>query len=309
MSLEALLQKLHRINGLVRKPALRGVIGGLVMVLSFGYLGYVLARHWSELVTYDWQIDYNQAALAFIYYSVALAFAVLGWSLIMGRLTHVTNPSKHLKYYAYTNLLRRLPAPLLHLFGRVYFYEQEGVTKSLMVTISLLEWILIILSGVVVYLLTLPFLPLPPIWRSPWVPLGILVVCVLLIHPRTIQTVLRLLGRGELPVSFGYGDLLLWLIIYSLVWIGGGLVLYVAINSLYTLSLAHLPAVVGIWVLSGLIPTLILVTPVGLGLKELTLSVLLGYLMPSPLAVIVALLMRVGLTLFEIVWGIVALRL
>jgi hypothetical protein len=117
------------------------------------------------------------------------------------------------------------------------------------------------------------------------------------------------MGKEDLGISFRYSDLLLWLIIYSLVWIGGGLVLYVAINSLYALPLAHLPAVIGIWVLSGLIPTLILVTPVGLGLKELTLSVLLGHLMPPSLAVIVALFVRVGLTLFELIWGIFVLRL
>ena len=93
------------------------------------------------------------------------------------------------------------------------------------------------------------------------------------------------------------------------VWVGGGLVLYVAINSLYALSLKDLPAVIGVWALSGLISTVVLVTPVGVGLRELTLSVLLGSLIPAPLAVIVALLMRVGLTLFEIVWGLFALRL
>jgi hypothetical protein len=309
MSVETLLQKLRKVKEIVQKPILRSVIGGLVMAVSLGYLGSVLARNWQELMTYDWHVDYGQAALAFVYYSVALAFAVLAWNLIMSRLTQVKNPTKHLKYYVYTQLLRRLPAPLLQFFGRAYLYEREGIAKSVTVAISLLEWILIILSGTLVYLLTLPFLPLPPVWRSPWVLGGILIIGALLVRPRTIRAVFRLMGKEDLGISFRYSDLLLWLIIYSLVWIGGGLVLYVAINSLYALPLAHLPAVIGIWVLSGLIPTLILVTPVGLGLKELTLSVLLGHLMPPSLAVIVALFVRVGLTLFELIWGIFVLRL
>jgi len=227
----------------------------------------------------------------------------------MGRLTGVRDLRKHLKYYIYTNLLRRLPAPLLYIFGRVYLYEREGIAKSAMVTISLLEWILIILSGMIVYLLTLPFFPLLPNWHSPWFPVGTLIAGVLLLHPRIIRAVLRLWGKQEFIVSFGYGDVLVWLVIYSLVWIGGGLMLYASINSLYAISLASLPAVIGAWVLSGVITTLIFVTSAGLGLKELTLSILLSRVIPLPLAIIVALLMRVCLVLFEIIWGIIALKL
>ena len=85
--------------------------------------------------------------------------------------------------------------------------------------------------------------------------------------------------------------------------------LYAAINSLYVLPFTLLPTFIGAWVLSWLITTLVFVTSAGLGLKDLTLGLLLGYIMPSPLAIVVALLMRVCLIVFEIVWGIVALKL
>jgi hypothetical protein len=309
MPLDSLLQRLQPLSTVLRRPTVRRVVSGLVVILSFGYLGSVLARNWDDLIAYDWHVDYRQALLAFVCYSFALGFAVLGWTLMMRHLTPVSSLGKHLKYYAYTNLLKRLPAPLLNIFGRVYFYQQEGIANSLMVTISLLEWVVIILSGLIVYLLSSPFLPLPPIWRSPLIPTGILIIGALLVRPKTLRAVLRLFGQGDLPVSFGYGDLVLWVVVYSMVWGVGGLVLYVGINTIYALPVARLPAAIGIWTVAGLIPTLMLITPVGLGLKELTLSFLLSYLMPSPLAVVVALLMRVGLILFEIIWGLVALKL
>lgn len=299
----------HRLVSLVRKPYLRNAVGGLIMSLSFGYLGYTLVRNWGQLTSYEWQINYHQTVWIFTCYSLSLALAVLGWGLITSRFTQVRSPRKHLKYYIYTNLLRRLPVPWLYFFGRVYLYEREGIAKSVIVTVSFLEYILLVLSGIIVYLLTLPFLPLSPIWRSWWFPVGILIVGGSLLHPRMVQTVLRLLGQRELPVRFGYSNVLLWLAIYSLVWIGGGLMLYAVVNSLYILPLACLPTVIGAWVLSGLVTTLVLVTSAGLGLKEFTLSLLLSYLMPFPLAVVVALLMRVCLIFLEIVWGIVAFRL
>ncbi|MBN1953811.1 MAG: methyltransferase domain-containing protein [Anaerolineae bacterium] len=299
----------ERLRAISRRPLLRAIVGTAVVLLSFGYLGFLLFRNWDELLAYEWHVVPGQIALAFCYYSLALLFAVLAWSRVAGRLTPVKSLRKHMKYYIYTNLLRRLPAPLLNFFGRAYFYQQEGIAGRVMVAVSLLEWMLVVLSGIVVYLLTMPFLPLPALWRSPWLPAVILLVGALLVRPRTVQSVLRLLGKEGAPLDFGYGDLLGWLALYALVWIAGGLVLYAVINSLYPLPLSQLPAVMGIWALSGLVPTLILITPVGFGLKEVTMGVLLSYLIPPSLAVVVALLMRVELILFELIWGGVALLL
>lgn len=309
MSAENLLQTLQQGRQRLRNPLLRRAIGGIVLILSFGYLGLTLARNWNDLVAHDWQIDYGLAAPAFACYSLALASAVLGWALIVRRLTPSTRLRKHLKYYTYTNLLKHLPAPLLDVFGRAYLYEQEGVGKSTMVTVSLLEWGVLILSGLVVYLLTSPFLPLSPPWGAPWIPLGLLLIGAGLIQPKTLRAILGLVGREDLLVSFSYSDLLGWLAVYTVVWTVGGVVLHLGINSVHPLPWELLPAVVGIWAISGLVPTLMLVTPVGLGLKEVTLSVLLGHLIPLPVAVIVALLMRVVLVVFEIVWGLIGLNL
>jgi len=299
----------HRLVSLVCKPYLRSAVGGLIVSLSFGYLGYTLVRNWSQLVSYEWQINYYQTVWIFVSYSLSLTLAFLGWGLILSHFTEVRSLRKHLKYYIYANLLRRVPVPWFYFFGRVYLYEREGIAKSVMATASLLEYILLVLSGIVVYLLTLPFLPQSPTWRSWWFLVGILIVGGSLLHPRMVQTVLRLLGQKELSVPFGYNNILLWLTLYSLVWIGGGVMLYAVVNSLYILPLACLPTVIGAWVLSGLVTTLVFVTSAGLGLKELTLSLLLSYVMPLPLAVVASLLMRVCLILLEIVWGIVALRL
>jgi len=301
----------QKIKGFVCKPILSSVISGLIVALPFGYMGYILIHTWGQMASYEWRIDYCQIAWAFIYYSLSLALALLGWGLAISRLTGIRDPRKHIKYYIYTNLLRRLPAPLLYLFGRVYLYEREGIARSAIMTISLLEWILIVLSGIIVYLLTMPFLPSPLNLHSPWFLLLILIVIAstLLLHPRVIRAILCLLGKRELVFSFGYIEILVWLVVYSLVWIGGGLMLYAAINSLYTLPLARLPTVIGAWVISGLVTTVVFATSAGFGLKEFTLSFLLSHLMPSPLAIIVALLTRVYLVSFEFFWGMVALKL
>jgi hypothetical protein len=296
-------------KGLVHKLHLRNIIGGLVMALTFSYMVYMLAHSWGQLTYYEWRIDYLQFAWSFICYSCSLTCAVTSWILIMKRLTKVIEVRKHIKYYIYTNVLRRLPVPLFYLFGRIYLYEQEGIIGSVMIIASLLELILIVMSGIIVCGLILPFMPFSQAWHNLWFPVVVLVVGALLLHPRTIRAFIYLLGQRDLQLSLRYGDLLVWLIIYSWVWVGGGLMLYTAINSLYSLPLTCLPAIIWAWIISGLVTTLFLLTSAGLGLKELTLSFLLSKVIPFPLAIAAALLIRVCLMLFEIVWGLFALKL
>lgn len=301
----------RRVNRTIRHPIIRKIIGGVLVTSSFSYLGYLLFRNWNELATYDWEVNYYQAIPMFLCYSIALAFAVLGWSQIMNRVPQTprkTEWRKHLKYYVYTKLFGRLPAPLLHVLGRVHLYEREGVAKSATILVSVLEWLLTLLSGIVVSLLTLPFTTfLPSVWRSPCLLAGAFGIGVLLLHPRTVHKCLQLMGRGDLITPFRCSDTLVWLVMYATVWVGGGVALYALTDSLYDLPLVQLPTVVSIWALSGLFSTVIFTLLPGFGVKEVTLSLLLGYLIPSPLAVVVALLMRVCLILFDVIWGIVAL--
>jgi uncharacterized membrane protein YbhN (UPF0104 family) len=299
----------QRVRGAARHPAVRRIAGGAIIAASVGFLGVVLARNWSDLAAYDWHINWAQVLLAFALYSLALGVAVLGWSLLMNRLAPATSLLKHLKYYAYTNLFRRLPVPLVYVVGRAYLYEQDGIAKSVSVAATFLEWAIIVLSGLLVCLCTLPYLGVSSVWQQPWLLASLAVVFAVLAHPRTIRAILRRVQRSPVEVSFGVRDIVLWLALYGVAWVAGGLVTFAAIRSFYPLPLANLPAVIGAWVLSGLVTTIVMASAFGLGVKEVTLTVLLSSVMPSSLAVVVALLMRVGLTLFEMIWGALAFLL
>jgi hypothetical protein len=57
------------------------------------------------------------------------------------------------------------------------------------------------------------------------------------------------------------------------------------------------------------VASLIFLSPSGLGIKEITLSLLLALFIPAGLAVVIAILMRLYLTAAEFVWAIAASRL
>jgi hypothetical protein len=248
-------------------------------------------------------------ALSFVVYTLELGLVTLSWNSIMGRLAGLSDLRKNLKIYWSANLGKLLPGTVWYIAGRAYLYEQEGVAKAVTAMNSVLELVLLVLAGAVVSLSFLPFLSASQWLKKPLVLVAMVPLGLLLVHPWTIGGLWRRVGRAEMSEPLRWRDTLTWLAIYAGVWMGGGLVLYCAINAFYALPLAYLPQVIGVWALSELTTYLSLVSPSGLGIREVALSVLLGYYVPAPLAVVVALTVRIGLIMYAAFWAVVALRL
>jgi hypothetical protein len=205
--------------------------------------------------------------------------------------------------YCYANLARRIPGPFWYVVGRAYLYRREGVGLVPVSAASGLELVLIVLSGLVSYaLLSLGRWPTQWAWG---LILG-LGVGLLMIHPRLLQGILDRMGHVDVMQRIRYRDVAAWLGIYVGVWVLGGLTLFSVVQAIEPIDLSHAPGVVASWSLSGAVSTLVVFLPAGLGVREATLSVLLLPFMPGPLAVTVALMMRVFLTLYEIFWALVA---
>jgi len=299
----------NKVGLLFRWKKLRVAVPVVIFVLCFSILGYSLYKNWTALAAFQWRINYSQMAISFIFYTFDLTLAVVGWSLIVSKLTGFSNFRKNLKIYCYSNIASRLPGTVWYIISRAYLYEQQGIAKSVISIGSLLEMVLIISSGILTYFLFLPFLSPISVLRSPLPLIALLVVGLLLTRPATLGAILQRFARTKAPHDLRYRDTLVWLGIYIVVWIVGGLVLYFAINVFYPLPLTQLPGVIGAWTLSGVAASLVFLSPSGLGIRELTLSFLLSQYIPTPLAIVVALGMRVGLTVYEAFWAVVALKL
>jgi len=292
-----------------RHKGLRMVISAAIIMLSFLFLGYRLYRNWELLTSYSWEIRFVPLILSFVMYTLELGLATLAWNSITGRLAGLSGLRKNLKIYWSANLCGFLPGTVWYIAGRAYLYEREGVAKAVTAMNSVLELVLLVLAGAVVSLSFLPFLSTPQWLKKPLVLVAMVPLGLLLIHPRTIRGLWRRVGRTEMSEPLRWRDTLTWLAIYAGVWMGGGLVLYLAINAFYDLPLTYLPQVIGVWALSELTSYLSLVSPSGLGIREVALSVLLSYYVPVPIAVVVALAVRIGLIVYAAFWGVVALRL
>jgi hypothetical protein len=237
-------------------------------------------------------------------YTVILTLAVIGWGWIIGMLSGNWQWSQHARIYCLTTITRRIPGTIWYLVGRIVMYERLQVPRSLTAIATGLEFAAIVLGGLLVAVITWPFVfnryDISPLWF-----VGGLMVGVLLFNPVILRTVIRRLHPQSETLSLCYRSMMGWILLYAGIWVGGGVILFVLTRTVHPTSGTMLPVIIGIWATAGVVATLLSFIPMGLG-QELTLTALLSPFVGPAEAIIIALFMRGVLTLNEVVWAIIA---
>lgn len=287
---------------------LQVALGVPIALACFGFLGYSIYTNWAKLASYPWELRYGPLIASFFVYTFDLGLAVIGWHNIMRHFDLGSDLRLNAKIWCMTNPGRRLPGFLWHVVGRVYFYEREGVPISVTSVASGVELVVIIVAGLITALCALPFARDLPLEIGPWPLLVGLLLGLVLVHPRSMTFILVRLRQSP-PPGLRYRDTLAWLLIYAVVWAVGGVMLYAVVNAVSTVEVRLLPGLIAAWTLSGVASALATFSPSGLGIREVTLALLLTPYVPTAVGAIIALLMRLVLTVYEVTWGLIATRI
>jgi hypothetical protein len=270
-------------------------------------LGYKAYANWDAFKAYDWQIRFEYLIPSFLLFLVQLAVITWGWKSLMDCLTQPIPFWAHIKIYAYTNLLRRIPAGTVWLVaGRVYAYKGQSVPARSAALGSFLEFMLVVLTGIPLALLAAVGLGLiSPAAGIALAAVG-MVLELVIAHPALLSRLFKLVRHEGLLVPLDYSKTLLWVAIYNLVWLLSGTGLFLVIRLFIDIPLERLPVTIGVWVLSSLVAYLTMFSPSGLGVKELSLTLLLSLYVSEPLPLLIALAIRLIWTIYDIVLGAVA---
>lgn len=297
-----------------RNPQSRRGALALMLLASLAVIFWMIARDWSNLVTYDWDFNWVYLALSSVTYMCSLALAVIAWSTIMHTLSARLTWRQNGRFYLYSWMARRLPTPAPFVASRVMLYEQAGVARRLTLVGMLWEQILLFASGGVLVVALFPFTPLLG-GNIPLLP-AILLAAVsvfLALRPTSLAYLLNWLLRrwNKEPLTnfLGLSATIAVLILLSLVWLTGGLILFLMVRSIYVIDWVQLPVVVQIWVASGLVGYLSFFIPLAPSLRDVSMVVLLTLVVPLSVALIIALLLRLWITLNELFWALVFSRL
>ena len=131
-------------------------------------------------------------------------------------------------------------------------------------------------------------------------------------HPATVRWLMQRVGLQDAP-ALTFRQVLGWLAEYVLIWLLGGVMFFFLANVVTPAPLTELSYMVGCWSLIGTLSVIVFFLPTNFGFTEVGLSVLLSAIMPSSVAVLVAVMSRIMILLFEIVLaalfsGAIALR-
>ncbi len=291
----------------LQKVPWRRIASAVVLLFSVGYLGYRVYANWDAFRAYDWQIQYEYLLPSFLLYLVQFVVIIWGWKSIMDSLAPVLPFSDHIRIYAYTNMLRRIPAGTVWMVaGRVYAYKGQNVPARASALGSFMEFMVVILTGLPLAALAAVGLAL----ISPAIGIVLALVAAALalvaLHPALLSRLFRLVRREDLPVQLRYRTTLKWAAIYGLVWLLSGMGLFLIVRLFEDVPLGTLPVIIGVWVLSSLVAYFTMLSPSGLGIKEMSLTLLLGLFLPEPLPLLVALAIRLIWTIYDILLGVAA---
>ena len=270
---------------------------------SLGILSWLIYSQWDLLKSRLENFQPQILPISFSIYTAILLLTSGVWADIMNRLGHKVSFKKHFLAFCISALGKRLPGTLWYIAWRANFYKEDGYSTKFLVLTSGIEMVCIVLAAIIVSLL----FSLSLILKFSYSIIGFLIIIVAIIfflHPK-IQKII--LAKLNLDLhEFGYENIIKWSLFYIFIWIMIGTLLY-SFGNLYShFSFSELGYFIGATALTGVLSRLFLLLPSHFGFGEVSLSLLLSGIMPTSVAVIIALSNRIIIILFELIWGLLA---
>ena len=279
-------------------------VAGLLVV---AFLALYLARNWSQVAAHPWRIDWPRLALATVCVLAAYSGFVLTWRRILGHLGGRLSVRDAHRIWYLGNLGRYVPGKVLQLAGTAYLARAKGVSPVLTVSASLTSQVFVLVAGLLLAAATLPELgaatttELSVLWT---VGLAVAALLVLIVLSPMLDTIyrfaLRLIGKSEYHASIPVRERIVLLGVSLLAWGALGTGFWLFVGSVAPLDADAVISMIGISAAGYVGGYLAVFVPGGLGVREGLYALLLAAYVPPPMAVAIAILCRLWLTVCEL---------
>ena len=307
------------------------------MLAIFFFLGRNLYRNWNQLISYSWEPKVSLLALSLFLMVGGGLLVALGWSFVLRSLGERVSHPRILRIYYLSEMSKYLPLKIWPLVGRVFLAGKEGVPKVITFASVGGMMILLLVSAIVMVVATLPFWPkLEEAGRHLYL-LILLPLGLLALHPRVFQPVvsgflkqtkrlageiqrrprkiprifkapavwiLEKLSRADalLKIDIRYRRILLLVLYWCGLWILKGLSTFYLLRAVYHEPLPPFSWFIlsGIMAISWVVGVINPFTPAGLGVTELSLTILFSSLFSIGAGIATA------IAIFIRVWGLIA---
>jgi uncharacterized membrane protein YbhN (UPF0104 family) len=234
--------------------------------------------------------------------TIAFGLNMLTWYLISRTFGSRVGFWKDLEIYSFSTVVRRLPGVIWQLAGRMYLYHQAETTLA--VPLWGTFWELFAQLSSAMLLAGLMLVLSPPLQAAcpggPWVLLLLIPISWFTLRPRAIASAIRRIWpkMADEP-ALTWRAVSGWIGLYVLSWTLGGAILYCLVCAMDPQPWPLLLVSVGLVAASGVLALLVAPIPGGLGIREISLLLLLELYVQSPVAVAAVIMLRLWLLLGE----------
>lgn len=276
-------------------------IGQVVIFSLVAYFIFtVLFKNWLTVRESLSTINVGYLFLSILSMSLAFAWMVYIWYRLVIRYNLLITFWQAWYIYLKASLIRYIPGNIWGLAAKAYMMTRIGLKKSEAVFLMVFESAILVFSGIVTYLLT-PAARLGGTVTNAGLACVAVLLLIFLVYPPSYLKLLRLLNKNieirTLPPLF----LLKLIFFYVIYWGISGVSTYFLGLAVTALPLGKVYIITGIFAVSWAIGFLSLITPSGLGVREVSLIYFLGKVMIAPLATVVAILARIVFITSELV--------
>ncbi|HKJ91906.1 MAG TPA: lysylphosphatidylglycerol synthase domain-containing protein [Longimicrobiales bacterium] len=295
-----------------RTSGWRRLAAALLIGASAAFLGLTIARNWSELTRYQWEVRPARLILSVPALVLVFVWGIMVWHGVLRHFAEGRVPLPRLiRIWFLSSLTRYIPGKIWQFVSAAQLAQAAGLSGIRLLTSLVVYTGFNLLSAAVAAAITLPLAAYGFGRGAAVVVYGFAVASVLLVHPRVLNTFLdllpRFLHRETLRWTGRWRDGLLLLLLAVVSWLLYGVAFTLLVTSLVRVPWSTVLPLAGVNALSFLAGYFVFVAPAGLGAREAVMTMLLGPYAPAGVAALVAVAARLWTVAAELLGAAIVL--
>ena len=275
-----------------------------VLLLVFVFIGRYLYKNINELKKLEIKINFSVfiiSMITFWIYKLANAFL---WHYITLLAKCSIPVEKAVIAWMYSLLWKFIPGKVFYLGGRLYFYHNEGISKTKISFCFIFENICTLVAAAFLFIVSLIFVNVDFLNKYKYISVFLLVLFFIIINPYFFKTginlLLKIFRKEPLQLVISYMDILKVVSLFILNWIILGFGFYLLVNSIYPVHTGEFFFITGTYALACIIGILSLFAPSGIGVRESIIVIALKIIIPESVTIVISIVSRIWATAGEL---------
>jgi uncharacterized membrane protein/uncharacterized membrane protein YbhN (UPF0104 family) len=256
---------------------LKFLIGWPLSLLALVFVFRIIYTNASDAIKSITEINYFLLLIAIILFVIFFFFKSYSWKLLLGKKGKQFSFKENAYLLAMSELKRYVPGNIWGFMARTAAFEREDLTKKEVLGLIVKETVLLSLASFLLSLIYILNFEQDTLLRNLALSLGIVSVFIFLMHEKISQLLGSRLKKifYILVPDYSFSEnlnILLWSVLTFFIF---GLGTYFSISSIFYLDLRQILILIGIFNLSFFIGYISFITPMGLGVREGTMTLAL----------------------------------